>query len=159
MSREPAGIRLLSAIVAGAFIVSGCVTTYSVPSRTLGTVAGLPEDRETELSTGQGSSQRVKGSTRFTLLSDEGTPALWTPSLNSPDGGSNTATEVPLSSLRIRCPSDPLPQCQGGALVLSETGQSIALDRTGGLVGGILVGALIVALVAALVASLHAVTL
>jgi hypothetical protein len=145
--------------MAGAFTVSGCVTTYSVPSRTLGAVAGLPEDRETELETSQGSRQRVKGSTRFTLLSDEGTPAPWIPSLNSPDGGPKTASEVPLSSLRS----------EGGALVLSETGQSVALDsiwnaqftkadpgKTGGLVGGILVGALVVALVAALVASYHA---
>jgi hypothetical protein len=128
--------------VAGAFTVSGCVTTYVVPPARLIPVAGLPEDQEAELQTTEGL-ETVKGSTRVTLLSAEGTPMQWTTSPNSPDGGSKTASKVRLSSLRS----------EAGVLVLSETGQTVALNqiwsaeltkpspsKNGGLVAVIIVG-------------------
>jgi len=147
---RPANLRLLSAFVAGAFTASGCATTYTVPAWRLSAVAGLPDDRETEIETRQGW-QTVKGSTRFTLVSVEGTPVLWTTSQESREG-STTASAVPLSALRR----------EGGALVLSETGQTVALDniwsaeftkaepgQTAGLVAGVVVIAVLVGLVAA----------
>jgi hypothetical protein len=145
MPFRAAKLHLLSALVAGAFTVSGCVTTYVVPPSRLIPVAGLPDNQEAELQTMDGV-ETVKGSTRVTLRSTEGTPVQWITYQNSRDGWATTAHEVRLSSLRS----------EAGALVLSETGQSLPLNdiwsaefkkvspsKTAGLVTLIVVGTVV----------------
>jgi hypothetical protein len=148
MPAKPANLRLLSILVAGAFAVSGCVTTYTVVPARLIPVVGLPENQEAELLTTEGL-QTVTGATRVTLRSTEGTRVQWTTYQNSREGEATTTHEVRLSWLRS----------EAGALVLSETGQTLALNniwsaeftkgspsKTGGLVAAIIVGTAILAL-------------
>jgi hypothetical protein len=134
MRFNPTNLRLLSALVAGAFTVSGCVTTAAVAPASVAAVAGLPEDKEAPLQTSDGL-EMVSGSTRVTLRSAE--------------GGAN---EVRLSSLRS----------EGGSLVLPGlgpgNGQTLALNniwsaeitkpspgKTAGLVTAIVIGTVILA--------------
>jgi hypothetical protein len=70
MPFEPANPRLLCALVAGSFTVSGCVTTFAVPTARLATLAGLPENQEAYIQTGDGL-EMVDGSTEVTLRSEE----------------------------------------------------------------------------------------
>jgi len=130
MRFEPANLRLLSALVAGAFTASGCVTTFTAAPARLAALAGLPEDKEANVQTGEGL-ETIDGSAEVTL--------------RSPERGTD---EVRLSLLRS----------EGGVLVLPGNGPTVALGdiwsvevtkpspgKTAGLVLGIVGGSAVAA--------------
>ena len=99
---RPTNLRVLSALVAGTFTVSGCMTTVAVSPASVAASAGLPEGKESKLRSSEGW-ETVNGSTQITLRSTEDETA--------------TVNEAPLSLLRS----------EGGKLVLPGNGHSLAL--------------------------------
>jgi len=125
---RPTNLRILSALVAGTFTVSGCMTTVAVSPASVAASAGLPEGKESKLRSSEGW-ETVNGSTQITLRSTEDETA--------------TVNEAPLSALRS----------EGRALVLPGDSHRLALDniwsaeitkpapgQTVGLVAGIVLG-------------------
>jgi hypothetical protein len=100
-------LRLLLALVAGAFTVSGCVTMATAAPASVAEIAGLPGDKEARLQTSDGL-EMVSGFTLVTLRSGKGEAA--------------TSNEVRLSSLRS----------EGGILTLPGNGQTLALNDVWG---------------------------